>query len=183
MTHCHARERRARSGLAVSVLLCTLAGGASANPARAVGGADHVGLSVTDLAASTRFFTEALGFEVVRRDPDYPAAFLSNGEILVTLWRVSDPKTAVPFDRKKNVGLHHLAFAVASFDALDALHERLRSWPGVRIEFAPELLGDGPARHMMLRDPSGNRIELIHRPGAPRSAGTGASRSAGTGAP
>jgi hypothetical protein len=89
--------------------------------------------------------------------------FLANGDVIVTLWRVTDPSTAIPFDRKHNVGLHHLAFAVDSFAALDALHARLELAPGVRVEFAPEPLSGGPAGHMMIREPSGNRLESTDR--------------------
>lgn len=148
--------------------LVLLAPVASSAPA-VVGGVDHVGLTVTDLDASVAFFTDALGFEIRGRDDDYPAVFLTNGEITVTLWRATDPEKATPFDRKNNVGLHHLAFRVASFEALDAVHERVRQVPGVRIEFAPELAYGGPAKHMMIREPSGNRLEFIHRPPEPDS--------------
>ncbi len=129
-----------------------------------VGGADHIGLTVSDLRATERFFVELVGFSVMRRDPKYPASFLTNGHIIVTLWRATDPKTATPFNRKKNIGLHHLAFSVASHEKLDALHEKLAAAKSVTIEFAPEPLSGGPARHMMIREPSGNRIEFIHRP-------------------
>lgn len=129
-----------------------------------VGGLDHVGLTVTDLAASEAFFVDVLGFSVARRDPDYPASFVTNGDIVVTLWRTLDPSTAVPFDRKNNVGLHHLALKVDSFEALDRLYAELLEAPGVIIEFAPEPLSGGPTRHMMIREPSGNRLEFIHRP-------------------
>ena len=131
-----------------------------------VGGVDHVGLTVTDLAATETFFVEQLGFTVMRRDPEYPAAFLNNGEVIVTLWRATDPEKAVAFDRKNNVGLHHLAFKVSSFDELDALYVQLKDAAGVRIEFSPEPLSGGPAKHMMIREPSGNRLEFIHRPPA-----------------
>ncbi|MFT7473089.1 MAG: lactoylglutathione lyase, partial [Kiritimatiellia bacterium] len=103
-------------------------------------------------------------FDLLGEDSVYPSAFVANEEIMVTLWRVTDPKKAVEFDRKNNVGLHHLAFSIANFDALDALHEALLSTPGVVIEFSPELLGAGPTKHMMIREPSGNRLEFIHRP-------------------
>lgn len=146
--------------LAVGFLFSPPAGFAGSS----VGGLDHVGLTVTDLDGSVAFFTDSLGFEVRGGDKEYPAVFLGNGEIIITLWRASDPKAARPFDRKKNVGLHHLAFSVPSFDALDDLHERLRNTPSVTIEFAPELNQGGPAMHMMIREPSGNRIEFIHRP-------------------
>ena len=130
-----------------------------------VAAVDHVGLAVKDLAASTAFFVDGLGYTARGNDPSYPAAFLSNGQSLITLWQVEDPDAAVGFDRRKNVGLHHLALSVTSFDALDALYERLSKMPGVRIEFAPELSYGGPAKHMMVFEPSGNRIELVHRPG------------------
>jgi lactoylglutathione lyase len=148
----------------VSALIALLAVGGDVAAESSVGGIDHVGLAVTDLGASERFFTETLGFTLTRRDDDYPAVFMTNGSVIVTLWRVQDPATAVPFDRRNNVGLHHLAFAVESFAALDALHGRLEQVPNVRIEFAPEPLSGGPAKHMMIREPSGNRLEFIHRP-------------------
>jgi len=59
------------------------------------------------------------------------------------------------------IGLHHLALRVADADALTALHEDLAARRDVAIEFAPEPLGDGPARHMMCAIPGGIRLELI----------------------
>lgn len=35
---------------------------------------------------------------------------------------------------------------------------------GLVIEFSPELLSNESTEHMMIREPSGNRIEFIHRP-------------------
>ncbi len=125
---------------------------------------DHVGLTVKDLEATKGLFVSVLGFAVRSHDPEYPAYVMSNGVATITLWRASDPGSAVAFDRKRNVGLHHLALRVSSFEALDALHEALAAHPGVVIEFAPELAYGGPAKHMMFREPSGNRIELVHRP-------------------
>jgi lactoylglutathione lyase len=141
------------------------AGDAAGRPL--VGDVDHIGLTVTDLDRTTTFFTEILGFKLLRRDEDYPATFVSNGQVIVTLWRTVDPSTATPFNRKNNVGLHHLAFQVDSFEALDAMYERLRQADGVTIEFSPEPLSGGPTKHMMFREPSGNRLELIHRPPKP----------------
>ncbi|MBL4685384.1 MAG: VOC family protein [Nannocystaceae bacterium] len=125
---------------------------------------DHVGLTVSDLEASKTLFVDVLGFTVLKHDASYPAYILGNGASKITLWRASDPEQATPFDRKNNVGLHHLAFAVSSFDHLEALHQTLAAYRGVTIEFAPELAYGGPAKHMMFREPSGNRVELVHRP-------------------
>ena len=69
----------------------------------------------------------------------------------------------VGFDRRGNVGLHHLALGVRSLADLEAIAERLSTYPGVKIEFIPELVGKGPRRHMMCHEPGGLRIEFIWR--------------------
>jgi lactoylglutathione lyase len=127
-------------------------------------GFNHIGLTVTKLDLSARFFVEALGWKEAGGDPSYPAKFVSDGNMFVTLWQATDPSTAVKFSRKNNVGLHHLAITVASFEALDILYERIKAFEGVEIEFAPELAYGGPGKHMMIREPSGNRLEFTYRP-------------------
>jgi catechol 2,3-dioxygenase-like lactoylglutathione lyase family enzyme len=127
-------------------------------------GVDHVGLSVRDLESTRRFFCDCVGWRVVGERPEYPAAFVSDGEQLVTLWQVEAPVKAVAFDRRRNVGLHHLAFAVADQAGLDALYKRVAIWPGVVVEFAPELSGNGPKIHFIVLEPSGIRIEFAFDP-------------------
>lgn len=118
-----------------------------ADPNPVTVGVDHVGLSVGNLESTRRFFCDCLGWNVVGERPDYPAIFVSDGSLIVTLWRVESPASAVAFDRRANVGLHHLALAVADRPGLDALHERIASWPGVVVEFAPAVSGKGPKIH------------------------------------
>jgi len=124
-------------------------------------GIHHAGLTVPDLPAARVFFEQALGFEAVGEIPDYPAVFLSDGRVMITLWQAESPSTALPFDRRRGIGLHHLALSVASGAELDALHGELLERADVRIEFAPEPLGGGPTRHMMCAIPGGIRLELI----------------------
>lgn len=124
-------------------------------------GAHHVGLTVPDLARARGFFVDTLGFSQVGEVPDYPAVFLSDDNTMITLWQAEDPANAVLFDRKNVIGLHHLAFRVDGVEALDALHGKLDSEPDVEIEFAPESLSGGPARHMMCAIPGGIRVEFI----------------------
>src|ERR1700761_6755381 len=57
-------------------------------------GVDHVGLSVRDLTSTCRFFCDCLGWRVVGERPDYPAAFVSDGQLVVTLWQVEAPNRA-----------------------------------------------------------------------------------------
>ena len=135
------------------------------NEQRWTAGAHHVGLTVPELDPAVRFFTEGLGFEKVGGVPTYPAAFLSDGEVMITLWQAENGTAAAPFDRRRQLGLHHLAIRVRD-GALDDLHGRLAERDDVAVEFAPEALGDGPARHMMATIGGGVRIEFIAPPAA-----------------
>lgn len=127
-------------------------------------GVHHVGLTVPDLDAAVAFFADALDFQIVGEKPAYPAKFVSDGSILLTLWQAKADAPTVGFDRFHHIGLHHLALAVPSLEALLQLHDRIAARNDAEIEFAPEPLGDGPATHMMLAGPGGIRLELIHRP-------------------
>jgi catechol 2,3-dioxygenase-like lactoylglutathione lyase family enzyme len=127
-------------------------------------GIDHVGLSVRDLESTLGFFRDGLGWWVVGERKDYPAAFVSDGHGVVTLWQVESPDTAIAFDRRANVGLHHLAIAVVDQAGLEALHERISNWPGVLVEFAPQVSGAGPKIHFMVREPGGVRLEFAFDP-------------------
>ena len=124
-------------------------------------GAHHIGLTVPNLAATRDFFIETFGFEQVGEVPDYPAVFISDGTVMLTLWQAVDPANATPFDRKNVIGLHHFALKVDSLETLQSLHQTLINTAGVEIEFSPEPLGDGPAHHMMFYIPGGIRMELF----------------------
>ena len=123
-------------------------------------GVHHVGLSVSDLDASTVFFLDVLGFRKIGQRPEYPAAMVSDGHTMFTLWQVEDPDGCVLFDRRKNVGLHHVALLVPDVAALDALHDHLVQHD-VAVEFAPQARADAMARHMMCYIPGGPRMEFI----------------------
>ncbi len=124
-------------------------------------GVHHVGLTVPNLTAAQSFFEDALGFQKIGAVDDYPAVFLSDQHIMLTLWQARDPANAIPFDRHQNLGLHHLSIRVADEVDLDGLHAKLAEREDVSIEFAPEALGGGPTRHMMCAIPGGLRLELI----------------------
>ena len=124
-------------------------------------GAHHIGLTVLDLSQTRSFFVDSLGFNQVGEVADYPAAFLSDGTTIITLWQAENPETAIPFDRKNVVGLHHFALKVENDEVLDKLYWSLSETDGVEIEFAPESLRGGATRHMMIEIPGGIRMELI----------------------
>ena len=124
-------------------------------------GVHHVGLTVPDIHETRTFFVDVLGFSVVGERPNYPAVFVSDGVIMITLWQAVDPATAAPFDRKSAIGLHHLALQVSDHAALEELGKTLAATDGVEIEFAPEQLGETPLRHLMCTIPGGIRVEFI----------------------
>jgi len=122
-------------------------------------GTHHIGLTVSNLEESTSFFTSLLGWTEVRRNEEYPAIFVTDGEIMVTLWATKEEPINL-FNKNGNVGLHHVAFHVESEENLNNIYNKLES-NNINIEFKPELLRDGPAKHMMCYEPSGIRVEFI----------------------
>ena len=124
-------------------------------------GIHHIGLTVPDLDQARGFFCGVLGFEEVGGAPEYPAIFVSDGTILLTLWRAADPQTARAFDRRANIGLHHLSLAVADDAALDAIWKKVSTHPGVVIDAAPGPMRPGSAtRHFLVFIPGGIRMEF-----------------------
>jgi catechol 2,3-dioxygenase-like lactoylglutathione lyase family enzyme len=122
-------------------------------------GIHHIGLTVSKLEDSAYFFTSLLGWKEVGRNEEYPAIFVSDGSIMITLWATRE-EPSVRFNRNKNIGLHHVALQVESEDDLNRVHERLVD-NGIKVEFSPELLRQGRAKHMMCYEPGGIRVEFI----------------------
>lgn len=123
-------------------------------------GLHHLGLTVSDLNAARDFFTDALGFQLLGEDVDYPSAFVKDEVVMITLWGAEPDAT--PFNRRKQVGLHHAAFAVKKHADLETLQARLKSWPGVTFDSeisAPRVGSD--ARHFLIRMPGGPRLEFF----------------------
>jgi catechol 2,3-dioxygenase-like lactoylglutathione lyase family enzyme len=124
-------------------------------------GVNHLGLTVRDLDETTDFFTQILGWEEIARDNAYPRTTITDGKLRLTLWQATKDAETVDFDRRSNIGLHHLALTVASEPDLQRLAAVIASCNGVAVEFMPELVGKGPRKHMMFAEPGGIRLELI----------------------
>jgi catechol 2,3-dioxygenase-like lactoylglutathione lyase family enzyme len=124
-------------------------------------GVHHVGLTVPDLDQARDFFCGLLGFKEVGGVESYPSIFVSDGTVLLTLWRAADPLTARAFDRRANIGLHHLSLAVADDAALDVVWQRVRTHREVIIDAPPGPIGPGSAtRHFLIFIPGGIRLEF-----------------------
>ncbi len=124
-------------------------------------GINHLGLSVANLNQTVSFFVDCLGWDESGRDESYPRSAVSDGKLRLTLWQVDHQLSVNAFQMRRNVGLHHLAIEVASEQQLNILGAKVKQYPGVEIEFMPELLGPGPRKHMMFFEPGGIRLELI----------------------
>jgi len=111
-------------------------------------GINHLGLAVRDLDATTSFFVDALGWTESGRDESYPRTAVSDGQVRLTLWQVDHSLGPADFHLDSEQQLNEVAAIV-------------QSHPGVEIEFLPELVGDGPRKHMMCAEPGGIRIEFI----------------------
>lgn len=126
-------------------------------------GIDHLGLTVRDLEKTTAFFVGCLGWKEVGGKPEYPSKFISDGTSVLTLWQVHSDNPP-EFDRRANLGLHHLAFKIATENELKALFDKVKDWPEVAVEFAPEFSGNGPKVHFMIAEPGGLRLEFSYDP-------------------
>jgi glyoxylase I family protein len=127
---------------------------------------DHLVLRVTDLDAMLRFYCEALGCTVERRQDAIGLVQLRAGRSMLDLVPV-DGKLgrmggAPPGREGRN--LDHFCFRVDPFDA-DAIRAHLRAYgaePGpVQQRYGAE--GEGPS--IYLEDPEGNVVELKGPPG------------------
>jgi lactoylglutathione lyase len=140
-----------------------------------VRGFSHVGLCVSDLARSQRFYCEGLGFQPATRlefagEPsatllglpgvDLVAVFLRRDGLVLELIHYAKPAaTGDPAPRAMNrLGLSHLSMRVAGADAVAARLVELggRVLEQTRIE-NPEL----DAAAVFVLDPDGTRIELF----------------------
>lgn len=124
-------------------------------------GIHHLGITVPNVEETKCFFVEVLGYEALGGRADYPAEFVGDGATMITLWQASDPQTAIPFDRKNVIGLHHLALALDDRSALELVYARLTVTENVQIEFPPQPRGDKGAAHLMCSIPGGIRVEFF----------------------
>jgi catechol 2,3-dioxygenase-like lactoylglutathione lyase family enzyme len=125
----------------------------------------HVGLNVSDLARSRRFYEEVFGVVVSEQSErdGRRYVFLSDGQRLVlTLWEQSEGRFAT--DRP---GLHHLSFLVNSVDAARAYERKLQQI-GARFHYhsvVPHAEGLDSGG-IFFEDPDGIRLEISCPSGA-----------------
>ena len=140
----------------------------------------HIGICVSDLERSLRFYRDALGFRVehelhVEGEPsdtllrlrgvDLRAVYLQRDGVRIELLRFASPPAPPARTRAMHErGLTHLSFRVADLDAtiaaLRAAGERILDETIIRI---PEFR----AAACFVVDPDGQLVELVQAPGDP----------------
>lgn len=141
----------------------------------------HLGLCVSDLERSRRFYRDALGFREVSRldtadepmrrllqlpDAELSALFLERDGLRLELLHFA--RTAAPAGARPRAmnapGFTHLALRV---DDLDATLEALRRAGATPLDDTRMENPAFEARAAIALDPDGNRLELIEAPGDP----------------
>jgi catechol 2,3-dioxygenase-like lactoylglutathione lyase family enzyme len=122
-------------------------------------GLDHIGLKVTDMDASLRFYADVLGLEVVHTSGPHAnggrSATLRAGEQKLDLFYRPDFVSA---DRDKPVGMDHVCL-IYELESVQPLLEHLqRPKHAVEIMWGPVTRGSSTSVYVY--DPDGIHVEL-----------------------
>jgi methylmalonyl-CoA/ethylmalonyl-CoA epimerase len=82
---------------------------------------EHIGIAVSDLDSSIRYYEDVLGLECYAieevKDQKVKTAFFQLGETKIELLESTDPEGPVgKFIEKRGQGVHHIAFAYEQVD-------------------------------------------------------------------
>jgi glyoxylase I family protein len=134
-------------------------------------GIHHIAIGVNDFAKGLKFYTEALGFEVVQESQfdDNPAvnqaiglpaakaqmAMLKGPNAFIELWEYTNPEPRDLRSRPCDYGYPHFALQV------DNIQEEYDRLSGHGMEFVGEVVHFGDTSSAIYgRDPCGNIIEI-----------------------
>jgi catechol 2,3-dioxygenase-like lactoylglutathione lyase family enzyme len=140
----------------------------------------HIGLCVSDLARSRRFYCDGLGFAFEHelhvageptdtllrlRGTDLHAVYLMRDGVRIELLNYASPAAPAGRSRVMNeLGLTHLSFRVADIDAALAA---VRAAGGRVLDDTVVRFPEFEAAAGMVADPDGQLIELVQAPGDP----------------
>jgi len=116
----------------------------------------HIALRVRDVDRAVAFYRDVLGLTV--KNQGRGVAFLGSREDASHELALFPLPEGAPEPDPQRVGMYHMAWEMASFEELEALHKRLLA-SGTRIAG----YADGQCNVMFL-DPDGNELEAIWEP-------------------
>ena len=116
----------------------------------------HLVLNVSDVACSTAFYRDVVGFQVSRYGPGGNRNFLTCGVMHHNLALFKAPAGAQP-RQKGQIGLNHFAFKVESYPALQQAHQRLVAANAV----IDHIVDHGMSLSVYFLDPDGIMMELF----------------------
>ena len=134
---------------------------------------DHLDLVVSELERSLAFYRGLLGplgwtrANEIEGERGERVVYLG-GEpplrpVSLSLRQAQSDAHPAPYDRYA-VGIHHLAFAAPSREAVDERAAWARA-EGAEIESGPEEYGYSPGYYaVFLHDPDGIKLELVYKP-------------------
>ena len=114
----------------------------------------HLGLNVKDLAASTKFYTEIMGFQISRSRET--GTFLTCGKIHHDIALFQAPEGALPVTEGQ-LGLNHYAVQVEDMADLKQAYQEFKE-KGVKLDHNTD---HGMTSSIYFFDPDGNRIEYF----------------------
>jgi len=126
-----------------------------------INGLAHIGLFITDIEKSKKFYTEVLEFETIYEcaldEPDGTStkiAFMKNGDLTIELVQVANPS------KRADGWIDHIALRVEN---IEAVRETLLS-RGVKFEtdditFAPGVFPNG-SKWILFRGPDNEHLEI-----------------------
>jgi len=117
----------------------------------------HVGLNVSDIEKSIRFYTEILGFKLSDRNQQ-GMAFLRNGTDHHTIALAQGPRDGNGAPPDKYLTFHHMALEVDSVEELFKARQFLQE-QGIEIDFEGRR-GPGCNVGIEFHDPDGYSLEL-----------------------
>ena len=129
---------------------------------------DHIGVAVSNLEESIKFYEEVLGLKCqgteVVEEQKVKVAFLPIGDTEIELLEATEPDSPIAkFIEKKGQGVQHIAFRV---DDIEKALEEMRSL-GIKLIDEKPRYGAGGARIAFLHPKSTNGllVELCERKG------------------
>jgi catechol 2,3-dioxygenase-like lactoylglutathione lyase family enzyme len=129
---------------------------------------DHLVLRVMDLPRMERFYCEALGCSIEKRQDEIGLVQLRAGRSLLDLVPVDSPLGraggAAPSREGRN--LDHFCFRVEPFDEA-AIRAQLRRFGADAGPLESRYGAEGEGPSIYVSDPEGNVVELKGPPGAP----------------